>query len=138
MKSKSIIDKIVKCIIFVVLACYALSIIALLVWGFMTSLKSRQEFNIYGNIIGFPTLAYSRDEILGFKNYVTVFENFTFVKSSSFYVGNILVKHITDNNVWTMLFNTVFYAGVCGFFSTIVCASTGYICAKYKFKITKC
>ena len=128
-------DNIVKAIIFTVLAIYALSMIVLLIWGFMTSLKNYRDFSLFRNVVGLPSLEHSKNEIL-FGNYIYVLKNFDIKKSEYFFVGSKLVSHETVSGIWKMLLNTFIYAGVGSFLSTICSCTVGYLCAKYKFKFS--
>jgi len=129
-------DNIVKAIIFTVLAIYALSMIVLLVWGFMTSLKNYRDFSLFRNVVGLPSLEHSKDEIL-FGNYIYVLKNFNIKKTEYFFFGSRLISHETESGILKMLLNTFIYAGVGSLLSTICSCTVGFLCAKYKFKFSK-
>lgn len=50
------VTKVVFVILFVVLALYALIMLSSLLWGLITSLKSSNDFENFGNVIGFPNI----------------------------------------------------------------------------------
>ena len=129
-------DTVFKAIVCSVLTVYVLGIVFLLAWGLMTSLKSRMDFSINGNVVGLPSWKWSKDQIL-LGNYKTVLEKFNIVSSSSFYAGNTLIKHQTKSNIWVMLYNTVIYAGLAAVLTTLCSYTVAYLCAKYKFKFSK-
>lgn len=134
-QEKNPLNIIVKIILLVILSLYTLSMILMFVWGIVTSLKSSFEFLYMQNILGFPTLEHSKDELL-FANYRRAFRYFEFTKQVSFYFGEIEVNHYTENNLFTMILNTLLYAGVGAFLATIVPAITSYLCAKFKYKFS--
>jgi len=136
MKEKKGLDTTLKVIIFTVLFLYALSMLMLLLWGFVTSLKSRQEFVLFRNTVGLPTFEKSANEIK-FGNYILVFKSFNIHRAESFFVGSRLVDHETDSNILVMLLNTVVYAGFGSVLSTVVACTVAFLCAKYKFKFSK-
>lgn len=135
-KQNSIGDIVFKIFVATVLTVYALGILFLLVWGLMTSLKSRIDFSIYENVVGLPSWEWSHDQIL-FGNYKLVLEKFYVPASEIFYVGDTLVKHQTRSNIIVMLYNTVIYAGLSAVLSTLCCYTVAYLCAKYRFKTSK-
>lgn len=104
-------------IVFVVLTLYIVSLVVPLVWGFLTSFKSRGDYVM--NMYGFP-------EEFKWENYVTAFEHF---------------KVETDKNgmvyIEEMLLYTLLYAGGCAFFQVFFNCIAGYCCAKFsRFAIT--
>lgn len=50
--------------VFIILMVYAITIIALLAWGFLTSLKTSLDFNELGNVLGLPNVAAQKDMYL--------------------------------------------------------------------------
>lgn len=132
-KKRKIFDTSVVTVIAVILSVYAVIMIALLVWGFITSLKSSMDFSTLGNVVGFPDKKYSADE-LKFANYKIIWENFRFDKSMSFYAGETLVRHFTKNNFFGILVNTVLYSFVGSAIQAFVPAIMGYLVVKYPGK----
>ena len=131
-KEKSLVSKIFIIFLGVVLTIYTLSLIVTLIWGFVTSLKSDIDFNIYDNIIGMPNLEWSREQFLHFKNYIDIFSNFVIHTETSFFVGNTPVGHESTDGIFSMLINTLIYAGIGAFLHSFIPAIMGYMCAKYK------
>jgi raffinose/stachyose/melibiose transport system permease protein len=119
-----------------ILTVYTLGLITLLVWGFITSLKSRIDFAGFDNVVGLPSWEWSRNEIM-FGNYKAVLDRFYVSKTQIFYVGDKLVKHQTRSNIWVMLYNTIIYTGLSTVLSTMCCFLLAYLCAKYDFKMSK-
>ena len=125
----------VKVVVLIILSLYSLSMLLLFVWGIITSLKSNFEFLYMHNILGFPTLEHSKDELL-FANYRRAFKYFEFTKQVSFYFGEKEINHFTENTLFTMILNTLLYAGVGAFLATIVPCVVSYLCAKFKYKFS--
>ena len=136
MKNKKILDKSLKSIIFVVLFVYAISMMILLLWGLLTSFKNIIDFESFGNVIGFPDKEWSSAE-MRFGNYKYVLNNFNIKKSAEFFVGDRLVSHETQSDMFMMIFNTIIYAGLGSLLSTICSCTVGFLCAKYKFKFSR-
>ena len=136
MKSKNkASDKILIYSICVILLLYAVSMLILLAWGFLTTLKSRDDFMFFQNVLGFPNSEYSKDQ-LSFGNYSLVFKYFTVENKVVFLQGGKEIIHKTNNNMFTMLINTVLYAGISAVLPTLASLIVGYLCAKYKFKFS--
>ena len=58
--------------VFIICVCtllivYVLSVMGVLFWGLLTSLKSYIDFGLMGNVIGLPDLKYSSEALL-FRN----------------------------------------------------------------------
>ena len=136
-RKRSIFNIVVISTISAVLFLYALTIVSVLLWGLLTSLKSNVDFFIESNQVWLPNLDYSRDEVLKLANYKLIFDNFSFDKSIKFYVGNTPVEHNTSNNMFTMILNTFLYAGVGSLLQSLVPAAVAYACAKFPFKYGK-
>ena len=136
-QEKGIFNKVFVISVSILLAVYALAMIFLLGWGLLTSLKSRTDFLFAENVLGFPNLEYSREELLHFENYKLIFENFNFTEKVVFYSGNELITHESESNFFTLILNTFLYAGVGSFIAAIVPAIVAYTCVKYKFRFSK-
>ena len=136
-QEKGIFNKVFVISVSILLAVYAFAMIFLLGWGLLTSLKSRTDFLFAENVLGFPNLEYSREELLHFENYKLIFENFNFTKKVVFYSGNELITHESESNFFTLILNTFLYAGVGSFIAAIVPAVVAYTCVKYKFRFSK-
>lgn len=105
----------------VILALYALILLAMLLWAVMTSLKDN-FLDFYTNKLGFP-------QQWLFSNYSTAFEQFQ-TKVTPFNGAPYWVSF------WDMLANSLLYAIGCSFFSTLIPCLTGYAMAKYRFKFS--
>lgn len=130
----------------IIISLFTLFLLFLLLWGFMTSLKSKNDFEQNGPIT-FPFLDLndwnnplaSNAEFFQFKNYGIIFKNFIFEQlNSSWYVGDELISHSEENiGFLTMLMNTLVYAGVGGLIVSVGPAITAYLTSKYKYTISK-
>lgn len=134
-KKKSGLDYTVITVIAAILIVYSAIMILILVWGFITSLKSNMDFSTMGNVLGFPNSDFSRNEIL-FSNYKTIWENFSFTKTISYYSGDTLIRHFSDNSFFSILLNTVLYAVVGSAIQAFVPAVMGYLVVKYPGKVS--
>ena len=109
----------VAVILLVLLVLYALMLVGLLFWAFMTSFKSQQEFRL--NVIGFPkTWVW---------NYTFVFQMYlypVFTEAGTEYVGMGL-----------MFLYSLLYAAGCAFTATLVPCITSYLCARFPYKFGK-
>ncbi len=135
-KNQSVWNKIAIIAVAVVLIAYTLSVVIVLLWGFMTSLKSVLEFSFVRNVAELPTWKYSKDEIL-FGNYSLVLSKLNFPTYVSYYSGGELIIHQKTVGFWGMLGNTLLYSGVGALLTTIFPAVVAYMCAKYRYKSSK-
>ncbi len=134
-KKLSVGDIVFNTLIITILSLYSLIMVFMLVWGLITSLKSSVEFSLIGNVIGFPTLEWSSEELkLG--NYLLAFEKFEVSADARFYIGNTLVNHSTVSTMGTMFLNTIIYVGIGCLLPTFVSFLVAYLCAKYRFKLS--
>ena len=112
-------------IIFVVLFLYVVSMLAPLAWGFITALKSQDDFRV--NVLGLP-----EGNILNWKwsNFVGVTSGFeaqiTIEGQGRYYV-----------TFWPMLYNTLMYAIGSAAIRAIVPCVVGYVTAKFDYKFSK-
>lgn len=136
-KRKNTISTIFVVCVSLLLCIYALAMLFLLYWGLLTSLKSRLDFLFKENMFGFPNMKLSKKEFLQFENYKAVLQAFDFPREAIFYVGDKLVKHQTNNTIWTLILNTFLYAGVGSLIMALVPAMVAYTCVKYKFRFSK-
>ncbi len=128
----------------ILISIFALFLLFLLLWGLMTSLKSKNDFEQNG-AIAFPFVDWgnwenplaSNYQLFHLKNYGIIFKNLIFMQlNASWYVGDTLIMHSQDNiGFLSMLMNTLVYAGVGGLICSVVPAITAYITSKYKYKI---
>lgn len=100
---------------------YALSMIYGIFWGFITSVKSIDEFR--RNVIGFP-------RAWTFENYVLVFDNFVVERTTA--NGTMQKVYIE-----TQLLNSAIY--VCGtcIMATLVPCIVAYLCANFDYRLSK-
>lgn len=133
---QSVGDIIFKACAITILSIYVLALLLLLVWGVITSLKSRIDFAGYENVVGLPSWKWSKEEIM-LGNYKAVLKLFYVPATEIFYVGDKLVKHQTRSDIFVMLYNTIIYAGLSTVLSTVCCYTVAYLCAKYHFKMSK-
>ena len=109
----------VTIVLLVVLILYVVLLIGLLVWAFLTSFKSQQEFRL--NVIGLPkTWVW---------NYTFVFQMYRypiFTEAGTAYVGMGL-----------MFLYSLLYAVGCAFTATLVPCITSYLCARFPYKFGK-
>lgn len=134
-KQTKILDITLITIIAVVLIVYSLVMIFPLLWGLLTSFKSNMDFSTLGNVLWLPDKNFSANEIK-FYNYQIIWENFKFDKSISYYAGNVLVRHATENNFLTIVWNTLLYSLVGSIIQAFVPAAMGYLVVKYPGKVS--
>lgn len=135
-KQTGAFNKIFKITLCVILAIYALSMILMLFWGLLTSLKSYADFGRNGNVLGFPDPKTSKDELFKLANYKLILDKFEFKKSVKYYSFSREITHSTNSDLWTMILNTLIYAGGKCIIMTIVPATVAYMCAKYRCKFS--
>ena len=130
-KTNDVVSTIFKIVILTVLCVYAISIIYLLFWGLLTSLKSDTDFSTFNNIFGLPDLNRSKEEVFQFGNYVKVLTKFSFPADVGYYSIWGEINHSEEVTLLKMLFNTVFYAAVQAILPTFMSAVMAYLCAKF-------
>ncbi len=101
--------KIVGIVVSVIFGLYALSLIYPLVWGLAMSLKSKTDY---------ITDRFSFPKVLYFNNYAKAFQELT----------------AEGQNMFVMLFNSVWYSVGNTLLSVIVSSMSAYAVAKYKFR----
>lgn len=127
-------------IVFAILMVYALTLIAMLVWGLMTSFKSTDEFKIFGNVIGFPKPEYDDGKALKFQNYISILKSFSFYTEDESYISAFFGKVSNPSvevNFGTLLFNSFVYSILGAFFQTLTSLVVAFMCQKYKFKFSE-
>ena len=127
--------------IFVVVICtilivYSLSLLLVLTWGILTSLKSKLDFVVFGNIVNLPSLEWSKTEFLKFGNYTSIFKDFKINSSVDYFVGDTPVGHESTDNIGSMLLNSIVYAVIGALEHSFIPAIMAYMCAKYRCKIS--
>lgn len=139
------VDIVFDTILAVIISLFTFFLLFMLLWGLMTSLKSKNDFEQNG-AISFPFIDWnnwenplaSNYEFFQFKNYGIIFKNFIFEQlNSSWYAGDDLVRHSAENVTFlTMLWNTLIYAGVGGLIFSVMPAITAYLTCKYRYKLS--
>lgn len=124
-------------ITYIILFVYALSVFFMLGWGILTSLKSNIDFDTANNVIGLPSLKWSKNEIFFF-NYSVVFAELGEVRVPTVsYYSTIFGKIETFSksvSFFGLLCNTIMYAGVACLVRCFTTMAMGFMCAKYKYK----
>lgn len=103
-------EKILFGIVFFVLSVHCLTLILPVVWVFLSSLKTADEYN-FGNVFSMP-------EKLMFSNYVNAFESL----------------NAGDTTFIGMIANSLWYTAICATLSAFMPLVTGYVLSKYRFK----
>ena len=106
-------------ILYVIVSLYCLSMLAVLAFGVINSLKTVDDYE-YLNPFGLPHAAEGGWQ---FVNYIKVFSEFTVTTVGAKEVG--LIK---------MFFNSILYAGLMSLFCVATQVITAYAVAKYNFK----
>ena len=130
-QTTDIVSKIFKIVICSILCVYAVTIVYLLFWGLLTSLKADLDFTRFDNKFGLPNLKYSKEEALGLSHYILVITKFKFPISTGYYWHGIEISHSVDATMTKMLFNTFLYAAIQSFLPTLMSAVMAYLCAKF-------
>lgn len=128
-----------KCIVFIILLLYAISFLAILGWGILTSLKSVEDFTDLRNVLGLPDRTLSAKQMLLY-NYEVIISSFGFEIPRHDYISSIfgiIERPKRFVNIYTMLFNTLIFAGVGSFLHSFVSMTMGFLVAKYKYKFSK-
>ena len=135
-KEKNVINIVFVVLVLTLLVTYALTIVFTLGWGFLTSLKSRNDYMLLNNRLGLPNLEFSHEEFWQLKNYRLIIESFEFKRTARFYSGGVLIKHESQINIFVLIINTLIYAGAGCFLHAIVPCFVAYLCVKYPFKLS--
>ncbi len=135
--------QVVDVVIIAFLAVYAISLITILAWGLLTSLKTHLDFNFMGNYLGWPnTSLEGGEEALRFGNYDKILTGTIFhipASNASYYslfgyVDNYPATIFTFND---FLVNSFIYSIVCSFTHAFVALTCAFLCAKYKFRFSE-
>ncbi len=105
-------------VLLVLLILYAISLFALLLWGFITAFKSKFDFRI--NVVGLP-----KEWMWNFKEVAQMF-----------YVRVMTPNGTRDVGVAEMFLNGFLYALGSAFFATLVPCVTAYLCARFRYKFS--
>ena len=115
-------------VLLVVLILYSLTVLGMIFYAVMTSLKLNTNAGYRYN----KSTAYSLPTSLHFENFKAIFENF-FIKDvpKAYGTGTKVVK-LTDMYLYTVLY--CLGSALCQ--TTVQCV-TAYLCAKFKYKLSK-
>lgn len=141
------VTKVVFVILFVVLALYTLIMLSSLLWGLITSLKSSNDFENFGNVIGFPNVSVEgtpyagipsgREALLKLANYKIVLEKFVITRRAVYYgLGPEQIVHTCKAGFGELLVNTLLYTVGGALIYALMPALTAYLCAKYPYKLS--
>ena len=142
---KSAVTRTVMGILLAILIVYALALILSMLWGFMTSLKSPQEFTDldFRNVMGLPYGSKKEPNTFGegfslFDNYANIFKGLQYTREEIFYRGGTEVVHRAQEvTLLGMLGNTLLYTLGGALIYALMPAFTAYLCAKYdEFKLS--
>lgn len=136
--------QVVDIAVIVILVVYSLSLLFLLGWGLLTSLKSYDDFDIMNNILGLPNLeVYGAQDALALGNYNRILFStvFQFASSDASYISAIFgYVNNSPNIMFTFghfLVNSLVYSVICSFVHAFVAFACAYLCAKFKFKFSE-
>ena len=131
-----------RAILMVILFIYTISIFFIVGWGFMNSFKEELHFETF-NALSFPKLpirpenAKDYSASWAFGNYLTVLKHFNYEKSLSYVsIFSENVSAQVNAGIFQMLLNTLYMAIICSAAQVVVCYTTAYLAAKYKFKFS--
>lgn len=141
------VTKVVFVILFVVLALYTIIMLSSLLWGLITSLKSSNDFENFGNVIGFPNISVEgtpyagipsgREALLKLANYKIVLEKFVITRRAVYYgLGPEQIVHTCKAGFGELLVNTLLYTVGGALIYALMPALTAYLCAKYPYKLS--
>lgn len=118
---------------------YSISIISVLIWSLIASLKASVDFGLLGNVLGFPNLKYSADEVR-LANYFRIMNKFFVVTGNASYHSEIFGRITVPSqrvDFFGLVLNTIIYAVVGSFMHSFCTMVGGYLCAKFKYKFSK-
>ena len=136
-KDTNIVNKILITALLIFLIAYAVSVLATLGWGLLTSFKNDNDYSLVGNKLGFPNLEFSKKELLQWENYRLIIEHFEWKANAKFFSNGVRITHRQDINILVLIINTVVYAGMGALLHAIVPCITAYLCVKYPYKLSK-
>lgn len=114
LRKRTVGEKIIFAVIFVLFVVYALVLIVPILWLLINSFKSNLEY--YDSISNATPFAWPKN--FKFLNYAKAFSMFQY----------------GDSTFWDMLFNSVWYVLIVTVEGVFFSACTGYVMAKYKFR----
>lgn len=107
----------------IILVLYTVSLLFMLAWGVLTSVKDRLDF--IRNSIGFPGNGYGWK----FNNYLTAFSSFSVTVEAG---DGFRTVYLAE-----MFFNSVLYALGCSLTSTTCACFMAYLTARFPYKFSK-
>ena len=113
-----------KIVGFIVLAVYAISVLALIFWGLFTALKTQPEFR--ADKVGLPNGWPWEWE---WSNIWYLFNNFNMVITTDTVANKVI-------SFWEMLFNTVWYAVGGAVISTMVTCIVAYLTTNFDYRLS--
>ena len=157
-KASKIKEKVSPYVIIVgaILIIYAISLVLPLVFGFMTSLRAKQDY-LDNGVLAFPDFSYwasnkHANGVFGnagkplpypfydniFGSYTKFFATGSVLVQQKYYCGwnmNVLVDYTSNQTFLDFVLNTVLYAGVSSILAVMAPCIMGYLCAKFPNKL---
>lgn len=115
--------KVLWIVLGIILALYTLSLLFMIAWGILTSLKDRLDF--IRNVIGLPGSGYGWK----FSNYFTAFNSFSVTVEAG---AGFRTVYLAE-----MFLNSLLYALGCSIASTTCACFMAYITARFPYKFSK-
>lgn len=109
---------VVQIILFTLLLLYAVSMLYVIFYAGITSIKPHRDFDVNQNYLGFP-------ERIDWSNYEVVFKNF--------YIDDPIYPWVRIG-FWEQLLYTILYAGVGCLLTAIAPLLMAYACVKFNYK----
>lgn len=137
-KPRNFVVHMVFTVICFLLILFSLLIILMLLWAFLTSIKTYNDLKFDNNeLFGLPNFKKYGFSSL-WENYVDVIKHFSFNATEEYYTatGYHYIREV-EASILTMAINSIIYAGFGAVFMTFVPAICAYVLAKYKFKFSK-
>ena len=138
MKKTTLFKNPLLILVFIVLAVYSVSLLTMLAWGLLTSLKSVIDFTDFGNVLGLPDPEWSVEE-MKFSNYSVILQSFQYRTGNYTYISSIfgMIQHTPQMVTFPIaLLNTLLYAVVGSLFTAFTTMTVAYLAAKYKYKFS--
>ncbi|MBQ7373681.1 MAG: carbohydrate ABC transporter permease [Clostridia bacterium] len=130
-------------VVLALLALYTVTLIVLLGWGLLSSLKTYEDMKL-GNYFGLPNLSLKDSkEAFAFGNYLKILFGNTFeIGSVDASYESILFGEVENSpdvvfGLTDFLFYSFLYSIVCSFVHAFVAFTCAFLCAKYKFRFSE-
>lgn len=108
-------------VIFTVLLLYAISMVYVIIYAGITSIKPHRDFDVNQNYLGLP-------ERIDFSNYEVVFNNF--------YIDDPIYPWVRIG-FWEQLLYTILYAGVSCLLTALAPFLMAYACTKFRYRFNE-